>query len=143
MYAILVLVSSKTFGSQIISIFNMSGQNLTLYTWDTPNGAKPVILCEELGTPCNYKPMDMFSSDLRSDWYMRINPNSKIPALEDGSLKLFESGAILLYLVDTYDTQNKVSFERGTAAYWEMVAWVVMQVAGLGPMQGASLLSTF
>ena len=66
-----------------------------------------------------------------------MNPNGKIPALMDGSLKLFESGAILLYLVDTYDESNKVSFEKGTAEYWEMVAWVVMQVAGLEPMHFA------
>ena len=111
---------------------------LTLYTWDTPNGAKPVIVCEEVGIPCNYKAMDMFSPELKSDWYTAINPNGKIPALVNGSLKLFESGAILLYLVDTYDEGNKVSFEKGTAEYWEMVAWVVMQVAGLGPMQGTS-----
>ncbi len=117
----------------------MSNSNkLTLYTWDTPNGAKPVITCEEIGIPCNYKAMDMFSPELRSDWYADINPNSKIPALVDGPLKLFESGAIMLYLVDTYDEGNKVSFEKGTAEYWEMVAWVVMQVAGLGPIQGTS-----
>ena len=91
---------------------------LTLYTWDTPNGAKPVIVCEEVGIPCNYKAMDMFSPELKSDWYTAINPNGKIPALVNGSLKLFESGAILLYLVDTYDEGNKVSFEKGTAEYW-------------------------
>lgn len=112
--------------------------NLTLYTWDTPNGAKPVIVCEEIGIPRNYKAMDMFSPELKSDWYTNINPNGKIPALVNGSLKLFESGAIMLYLVDTYDEGNKVSFEKATAEYWEMVAWVVMQVAGLGPMQGTS-----
>ena len=115
---------------------------LTLYSWDTPNGAKPVIACEELSIPCIYKAMDMFSADLKSDWYSSINPNSKMPALVYRPLHLFKSSVIMLYLVRTYDLKNQISFEKGSAEYWEMVAWVVMQVAGLGPMQGQSVSLT-
>ncbi|KAK3190677.1 Glutathione S-transferase 2 [Lecanicillium sp. MT-2017a] len=78
--------------------------DITLYTAATPNGIKIPILLEELGL--EYKP-----------WYLEINPNGRIPAITDTwtdgkQLRVFESGAILEYLVERYDTDRKVSYPR-------------------------------
>lgn len=65
----------------------------------------------------------------KEPWFLEINPNGRIPALTDtftdGSpIRLFESGSIMQYLVDRYDTEHKVSYPRGTREYWEVNNWV-------------------
>jgi glutathione S-transferase len=77
----------------------------------------------------------------KEPWFLEINPNGRIPALEDrrpdGSIqRIFESGSIMLYLADRYDRDRRFSYERGTAEYTETVSWLFWQNAGLGPMQG-------
>lgn len=73
--------------------------------------------------------------------FRAINPNGRIPALtdtfEDGqTIRLFESGSIMLYLIDRYDPEYNMSFPRGTREYYEMNNWLFFQNAGVGPMQG-------
>lgn len=67
---------------------------------------------------------------------MKINPNGRIPALVDGSQRVFESCSIMLYLADKYDTDRKISYAPGTPEYTEQVSWLMFQVGGIGPMQG-------
>jgi glutathione S-transferase len=69
-------------------------------------------------------------------WFLKINPNGRIPAITDGEQRIFESGAIILYLTDTYDTERKFTFEHGTPEYVEMLSWIMFQMGGVGPMQG-------
>jgi glutathione S-transferase len=49
--------------------------------------------------------------------------------------RLFEGGAMLLYLTDKYDKDNKISFDHDSDEYWETVEWIVWMQSGLGPMQ--------
>jgi len=73
---------------------------------------------------------------------LKINPNGRIPAIEDRSTNpptpIFESGAVMLYLVDKYDKESKVSYskEKDPKHYWEQICWLFFQNAGVGPMQG-------
>jgi glutathione S-transferase len=75
-------------------------------------------------------------------WFLKINPNGRIPAIEDRSTNppapIFESGAILQYLVDKYDKEGKASYAREThpKEYYEQLSWLFFQNAGVGPMQG-------
>ena len=64
------------------------------------------------------------------------SPNGRIPALKDGDLRVFETGAIMQYLVDKYDPQHTISFPFGSADYYECLSWINWQMGGLGPMQG-------
>lgn len=73
---------------------------------------------------------------LPNRWFLKINPNGRIPALTDGSQRVFESGSIMLYLADKYDTDRKISYAPGTPEYIEQVSWLMFQMGGLGPMQG-------
>jgi glutathione S-transferase len=60
------------------------------------------------------------------------------------TINLFESGSIMQYLVDRYDTEYKISFPKGTREWYEMNNWLFFQNAGVGPMQGqASKSSSF
>lgn len=51
---------------------------------------------------------------------------------------MFESGAIMLYLVDKYDTDRKISYAPGSPEHIEQLGWLMFQMGGVGPMQGTS-----
>lgn len=52
------------------------------------------------------------------------------------SIRLFESGSILQYLTEQYDSEYKISYPKGTREYYEINNWLFFQNAGVGPMQG-------
>ncbi|KAG7289434.1 hypothetical protein NEMBOFW57_005805 [Staphylotrichum longicolle] len=115
--------------------------DIHLYTAQTPNGIKVSMLLEELGLPYKVTAIELSQNTQKEPWFLEINPNGRIPALTDtftdGSpIRLFESGSIMQYLVDRYDTEHKVSYPRGSREYWEVNNWLFWQMGGLGPMQG-------
>ncbi|KAK8199258.1 glutathione S-transferase [Phyllosticta capitalensis] len=115
--------------------------SITLYTAQTPNGTKISIALEELGLPYEVKKLDFSKNEQKEPWFLAINPNGRIPALTDTfsdgqKIRLFESGSIMQYLVNTYDKDNKISYPIGTREYYEMNNWLFFQNAGVGPMQG-------
>lgn len=110
---------------------------IELFTTSTPNGIKVPIALEELGVAYSLRKMPMGSPDFRSAEFLAINPNGKIPAIRhhDGAsapVTLFESGAILLYLADTFGGLSGAT----AAARGQTLSWLFLQVAGLGPMMG-------
>jgi len=73
--------------------------------------------------------------------FLKMNPNGRIPTLTDTftdgeTINLFESGSIMEYLVDRYDSDHKISFPKGTRDWYAMKNWLYFQNAGVGPMQG-------
>lgn len=85
--------------------------------------------------------MNISAKVQKESWFLKINPNGRIPALTDvldsgEHIRIFESGSILLYLAERYDANHAISYPRGSAQYYEMVNWLFFQNAGLGPMQG-------
>lgn len=71
----------------------------------------------------------MFKNEQKEACFAEINPNGRIPAINDkvadgSELKIFESGAILEYLVATYDKDHKLSYPYGTKEHWEKISWV-------------------
>ncbi|KAF3770934.1 glutathione S-transferase [Cryphonectria parasitica EP155] len=120
-----------------------SQSDIHLYTFGTPNGIKVSILLEELGLSYQTTSIDITKNVQKEDWFLDINPNGRIPALTDkftdgSTIRLFESGSIMQYLVDKYDTEHKVSYPRDTKEYYEVNNWLFWQMGGLGPMQGQS-----
>lgn len=107
---------------------------IDLYTWGTPNGYKPLIMLEELGEKFELKRIDISKGDQKTDAYLAINPNGKIPAMVDHAAKvtLFESGAILHYLAEKFG--KFLPTEPGPRA--NTMAWLFFQVGGVGPMFG-------
>ena len=81
---------------------------IDLYTWSTPNGRKVSIMLEELGLEYTTHAINIGKGDQHTDEFVRINPNSKIPAIVDHQgpdgepFSLFESGAILFYLAEKH-----------------------------------------
>jgi glutathione S-transferase len=114
----------------------MSSPTIHLYTAQTPNGIKVSMLLEELGLPYEVTAIELSKNVQKEPWFLDINPNGRIPALTDvlpggTPVKLFESGAIMQYLVDRYDTEHKVSYPRGTREFWEVNSWVCVYLCSL------------
>ncbi|NKB37671.1 MAG: glutathione-dependent disulfide-bond oxidoreductase [Gammaproteobacteria bacterium] len=114
---------------------------LQLYSLATPNGVKATILLEELlelgheGAEYDAHLIDITEGDQFSSGFVEVNPNSKIPALMDHSLKpsirVFESGAILLYLAEKFSSflPSEISSRS------ECLSWLFWQM-GSGPYLG-------
>lgn len=71
----------------------------------------------------------MMENEQKQPWFLDINPNGRLPAITDtlpngDKIRVFESGAILEYLVERYDKDHKISYPRGSAEYWEVTSWV-------------------
>lgn len=108
----------------------MAAPAITLYTAQTPNGVKISIALEELGLPYTVKKVDLQAGMQKEPWFLAINPNGRMPAISDSSfpdgkpINVFESGAILQYLVDTYDKDHKISYPKGSREDWEVQQWL-------------------
>jgi GSH-dependent disulfide-bond oxidoreductase len=111
---------------------------IQLYTWATPNGKKVSIMLEEVELPYEVHPINIAKGDQLKPEYLAINPNNKIPAIIDSDgpegkpLKLFESGAILMYLAE----KTGKFLPQEPVGRYEVIQWLMFQMGGVGPMFG-------
>lgn len=115
---------------------------LQLYSLGTPNGQKVTILLEELlGLGIKEAEYDawlikFFEGEQFGSGFVKLNPNSKIPALMDRSdpskpIRVFESGSILLYLAEKFGE----FLPKDIAGRTEAISWLFWQV-GSSPFIG-------
>ena len=114
---------------------------LQLYSLATPNGVKVTILLEELielgeeGAEYDAHLIRISEGDQFGSGFVDINPNSKIPALVDRSgdvpLRVFESGAILLYLAEKFN----LFIPNNHSSRTECLSWLFWQM-GSAPYLG-------
>lgn len=71
-----------------------------LHYYPANANAAPHMVLEELGVPYELVLVDRNVDGQKSEQYRKINPNGRIPALEDGQDSIFEAAAIVLHLVD-------------------------------------------
>ena len=112
---------------------------IELYYWTTPNGHKVTMFLEEVELPYTIVPVNIGAGEQFKPEFLKISPNNRIPAIVDhepatgdGSISVFESGAILLYLAEK--TGKLISFDLRDRV--EVLQWLFWQMAGLGPMAG-------
>jgi len=75
--------------------------------------------------------------DVKRKRYLAVNPNGRVPAMEDPNtdLTLWESGAIIHYVIKHYDTEHRLSYD--TLKEQELcIQWLMFQVSGQGPYFG-------
>ncbi|KAG6918945.1 hypothetical protein DXG01_010600 [Tephrocybe rancida] len=119
-----------------------------LYTWPTPNGFPVSVFLEELKAVYPALEYDVERVDISKDiqkepWFIKINPNGRIPALVDrrrDNFVVFETSAILLYLAHNYDKDFKLWYDpiQNPSEYSEILQWTFFAHGGVGPMQGQS-----
>jgi glutathione S-transferase len=112
---------------------------IDLYTAATPNGWKASVMLEEVGLPYGVKTLTLSNLDQKQAWFLKINPNGRIPAIVDHDeteFAVFESGAILIYLAEKtgrlLPTQAK--------ARSRVIQWLMFQMGGVGPMMGQAAI---
>lgn len=105
---------------------------MRLYYFPTPNGHKVTIALEEMGLPYELRIVNILDGEQDGVPFRAINPNGRIPALVDGEVALFESGAILQYL----GRRSGRFYPADEAARAQVDSWLFWQMAGLGPMLG-------
>jgi GSH-dependent disulfide-bond oxidoreductase len=114
------------------SVIMVAPQMIHLHTWTTPNGIKPLILLEELELKYETHWVNIGKGDQMTPEFIRINPNSKIPALVDGDTTIFESGAILVHLAERTDRFLPKSEKERALTF----SWLFFQIGSVGPMFG-------
>ncbi|MBU6212645.1 MAG: glutathione-dependent disulfide-bond oxidoreductase [Gammaproteobacteria bacterium] len=110
---------------------------LQLYSLATPNGVKVTVMLEELlargceGAEYDAWLIDIQTGDQFGSGFVSVNPNSKIPALLDVSgaepIRIFESGAILLYLAEKF--RCFVPGRERPASRAECLSWLFWQMS--------------
>jgi GSH-dependent disulfide-bond oxidoreductase len=112
---------------------------IELFTAGTPNGHKISIILEELGIEYRVRKVDLSALEQKSENFLKLNPNGKIPVIIDhnplfqGSpWVVFESGAILIYLAEKFNKFLPTDAARKSLT----LQWLMFQVGGLGPMMG-------
>lgn len=108
-----------------------------------PNPWKVAIILSELDLP--YEEMffkDM--SDLKKKPYTDINPNGRVPAIIDPNtgVTLWESGAIIEYLIETYDKEMKLTVETSPEK-WYLKQYLMFQVSGQGTQAPTSRVASW
>lgn len=125
--------------------FAPAKEGITLYNMGTPNGVKITIALALLNIPYKMHKVSFKNNPFNEPWYREISPAGQIPAILDIDkktgkvIKICQSGAILQYLADKYDTQNKISFARNTPEYYESLEWLHFQTSDFGVLFAQAL----
>ncbi|TCD70590.1 glutathione S- transferase, nitrogen catabolite repression regulator [Steccherinum ochraceum] len=126
-----------------------SNKPVILYSETTPNGIVVSAYLEELkdkyGAP-DYEAIKLSIRDadigkvhlqVKSPWFLEINPNGRIPAITHNGFPVFETSAILLYLSQQFDKDHVFSRDvNDVQAYSQELQWLFFAHGGIGPMQG-------
>ncbi|HEV2560897.1 MAG TPA: glutathione S-transferase N-terminal domain-containing protein [Rhizomicrobium sp.] len=108
---------------------------IDLYTSSTPNGWKASVALEEMALAYEVHPISLSKGDQKQDWFLKINPNGRIPAIVDrdeDNFAVFESGAILIYLAEKCGKLMPKDVKGRSL----VIQWLMFQMGGIGPMMG-------
>ena len=108
---------------------------IELYTASTPNGWKASVTLEELEIPYNVHAMNLQAGDQKEEWFLKICPNGRIPAIVDtdnDDFAVFETGAIMIYLAEKAGRLLPTDVKGRS----RVIQWLMFQMGGIGPMMG-------
>lgn len=120
-----------------------NAKGIHLITQSTPNGQKVQILLEELaavyGTQWTTTVIDISTNEQKKEWYLRLNPNGRIPTIIDNTLSppfpVFETAAEMIYLLKLADKDHKFGFQDELEQS-ECLQWLFFWHGGGAPYQG-------
>ncbi|AUG99564.1 glutathione S-transferase N-terminal domain-containing protein [Pectobacteriaceae bacterium CE70] len=107
---------------------------LKFYFHPTPNPMKVALFLEESGLPYELIPVDTLKGEQHLPAFRQINPNGKLPAIDDNGTVVFDSNAILLYLAEKTTSFLGQPEDRGA-----LLSWLMFIATGLGPFSGQSV----
>jgi len=110
---------------------------IEFYYNEAPNPMKVALLLEELGLAYEAIPVDTRKGEQFAASFIKVNPNSKVPAIVDEGVTVFDSNAILLYLAEK--AGRFVPQSIGTPERAQMLSWLMFIASGVGPFSGQSV----
>src|SRR5438132_11215890 len=109
---------------------------LKFYFNGAPNPNKVALFLEESGLAYELVPVDTRKGDQFKPEFLKVNPNGKVPAIDDDGVFVFDSNAILLYLAE----KTGKFLPAGTPANRaQTLSWLMFIATGLGPYSGQAV----
>lgn len=109
------------------------------HPWSS-NARRVQMLCEELKIPYTYEAVDLKQGQQYTPEFQKLNPNSKVPVIDDDGFVLWESQAILRYLADKHQAAAWYPTERKQRAIVEQ--WLDWNQTRLGAEAGRLMFNT-
>ena len=114
---------------------------MKLYGHPYSNAARRVqILCEECGIPYTYQVVNLMEGEQYKPEFLALNPNGKVPVIDDDGFVLWESQAIMRYLCDKHKSRSWYPDEPRARAQVE--AWLDWNQTRLGPEAAKIMFNT-
>lgn len=107
---------------------------IKFYFHPTPNPMKVALMLEETDLDYQVIPVDTFKGEQHTPEFLRINPNAKVPAIDDEGTVVFDSNAILLYLAEKTGQFTGQPEDKGA-----LLSWLMFVATGLGPFSGQAV----
>jgi GST-like protein len=104
---------------------------LTFHYSLAPNPMKVALFLEEAGLPYEARPVDTRKGEQHAPAFTALNPNAKVPVIEDDGVTVFDSNAILLHLAEKTGQFLPAAADRGP-----MLSWLMFIASGVGPFTG-------
>ena len=102
----------------------------------SPNPSKVALFLEETGLPYEPVPVDARKGEQFTPAFLALNPNGKVPAIEDDGVVVFDSNAILLY---PGDKNGRFMPEERPAMRAKLLSWLMFVATGVGPYSGQAV----
>jgi len=96
---------------------------------ESQNGYKVRLALSNLKIAYEFRQMDMMGGEHKKDWFLKLNPNGKIPTIQDGDVSVWESNAILLYLGRKFAPNNLIPQDVTTLGM--MLEWMFFETSML------------
>src|SRR6266567_4600334 len=109
---------------------------LKFYFNGAPNPNKVALFLEESGLPYELVPVDTRKGDQFKPEFLAVNPNGKVPAIDDDGVFVFDSNAILLYLAEKTGKFLPPNTPKNRA---QLLSWLMFIATGLGPYSGQAV----
>src|SRR5205823_10286507 len=109
---------------------------LKFYFNGAPNPNKVALFLEESGLPYELVPVDTRTGEQFKPEFLKVNPNGKVPAIDDDGVFVFDSNAILLYLAEKTGQFLPANTPANRA---QLLSWLMFIATGLGPYSGQAV----
>lgn len=109
---------------------------LKFYFNASPNPTKVALFLEESGVPYQAVPIDARKGEQFKSEFLAVNPNGKVPAIDDDGVIVFDSNAILLYLGEK---TGKFMPPNTPANRGPLLSWLMFAASGVGPFSGQAV----
>ena len=109
---------------------------LKFYFNGSPNPTKVALFLEEAGLPYEAVAVDTRKGEQFKPDFLKVNPNAKVPAIDDGGVVVFDSNAILLYLAEK---TGRFLPPATQAMRGELLSWLMFAATGVGPFSGQAV----